>query len=43
MFHVCLLPRYVASKVYMPPPLPIGVDGALEYKGVDARIPEHWT
>ena len=32
VFHVSLLARYVAGKDYMPPPLPIVVDGALEYE-----------
>ena len=32
VFHVSLLARYVAGKDYMPPPLPITEDGALEYE-----------
>ena len=32
VFHVSLLARYIAGKDYKPPPLPIVVDGALEYE-----------
>ena len=32
VFHVSLLAGYVAGKDYKPPPLPIVVDGALEYE-----------
>ena len=32
VFHVYLLARYVAGKDYKPPPLPIVVDGALQYE-----------
>ena len=32
VFHVSLLARCLAGKYYTPPPLPIVVDGALEYE-----------
>ena len=32
VFHVSLLARFIAGHDYTPPPLPILVDGALEYE-----------
>ena len=32
-FHMTVLAWYVSSKAYMPPPLPIVVDGALRIRG----------
>ena len=32
MFHVSLLARFSAGRDYTPPPLPVLVDGALEYE-----------